>query len=128
MWKPRKCHELTRDQLYDLIWSEPAYKVAERFVRTSDTPYGPSKAVLEAAMVAWTEDLANRRHGQRTARGGTDTPMVPSVADRAIPPLPRQASRRDWRCDRGLRQRRRGRYCEWCAVPIPMTRGERASC
>jgi hypothetical protein len=31
MWKPRKRHELTRQELYDLVWSEPVYKVAERY-------------------------------------------------------------------------------------------------
>src|SRR5436853_196898 len=31
MWKPPVRHELTRQKLYDLIWSEAVYKVAERY-------------------------------------------------------------------------------------------------
>lgn len=31
MWKPRKRHRLTRQELYDLVWSDPVYKVAARY-------------------------------------------------------------------------------------------------
>lgn len=30
MWN-RERHDLTRQELYDLVWSEPVYKVAERY-------------------------------------------------------------------------------------------------
>jgi hypothetical protein len=31
MWKPPERHQVTRQELYEIIWTDPVYKVAERY-------------------------------------------------------------------------------------------------